>query len=85
MQLPLVVRGATKDDLVASLSHDGSSRPFRLKIESITRQGHVVSGPRIESSLAGRRCVMNTSHGMRWVTFSSSECRARGRSSAISK
>ena len=33
MQLPLVVRGATKDDLVASLSHDGSSKTFRLKIE----------------------------------------------------
>ena len=33
MQLPLVVRGATRDDLVASLSHDGSSKTFRLKIE----------------------------------------------------
>ncbi len=33
MQLPLVVRGATKDDLVASLSHGGSSKTFRLKIE----------------------------------------------------
>jgi len=33
MQLPLVVRGATKDDLVASLSHDGSSKTFRLRIE----------------------------------------------------
>jgi anti-sigma factor RsiW len=33
MQLPLVVRGATKDELVASLSHDGSSKTFRLKIE----------------------------------------------------
>ncbi len=33
MRLPLVVRGATKDDLVASLSHDGSSKTFRLKIE----------------------------------------------------
>jgi len=33
MQLPLVVRGATKDDLVASLSHGGSSKMFRLKIE----------------------------------------------------
>src|SRR5258705_11628030 len=34
MQLPLVVRGATKDDLVASLSHDGSSKTFRLRIEA---------------------------------------------------
>ncbi len=33
MQLPLVVRGATKDELVASLSHGGSSKTFRLKIE----------------------------------------------------
>jgi len=33
MQLPLVVRGVTKDDLVASLSHGGSSKMFRLKIE----------------------------------------------------
>ena len=33
MQLPLVVRGATKDDLLASLSHDGSSKTFRLRIE----------------------------------------------------
>jgi len=33
MQLPLIVRGATKDDLVANLSHGGSSKTFRLKIE----------------------------------------------------
>jgi anti-sigma factor RsiW len=33
MQLPLIVRGATKDELVAQLSHDGSSKTFRLKIE----------------------------------------------------
>jgi len=33
MQLPLVVRGVTKDDLVASLSHGGNSKMFRLKIE----------------------------------------------------
>jgi hypothetical protein len=33
MQLPLVVRGATKEELVASLSHGGSSKTFRLKIE----------------------------------------------------
>jgi anti-sigma factor RsiW len=33
MQLPLIVRGATKEDLVASLSHGGSSKTFRLKIE----------------------------------------------------
>ena len=33
MQLPLVVRGAIKEDLVASLSHGGSSKMFRLKIE----------------------------------------------------
>ena len=33
MQLPLVVRGATKEELVASLSHGGSSKMFRLKIE----------------------------------------------------
>ncbi len=33
MQLPLVVRGATNEELVASLSHGGSSKTFRLKIE----------------------------------------------------
>jgi len=33
MQLPLVVRGATKEELVANLSHGGSSKTFRLKIE----------------------------------------------------
>ena len=33
MQLPLILRGATKDDLVANLSHGGSSKTFRLKIE----------------------------------------------------
>jgi hypothetical protein len=33
MQLPLVVRGAPKEELVASLSHGGSSKTFRLKIE----------------------------------------------------
>jgi anti-sigma factor RsiW len=33
MQLPLIVRGATKEELVASLSHGGSSKMFRLKIE----------------------------------------------------
>jgi anti-sigma factor RsiW len=33
LQLPLVVRAATKQDLVASLSHGGSSKTFRLKIE----------------------------------------------------
>jgi hypothetical protein len=33
MQLPLIVRGATKEELVASLSHGGSSKTFRLKIE----------------------------------------------------
>jgi hypothetical protein len=33
MQLPLIVRGATKQELVASLSHGGSSKTFRLKIE----------------------------------------------------
>ena len=33
MQLPLVVRGATKEELVASLSHGGNSKTFRLKIE----------------------------------------------------
>ena len=33
MQLPLVARGATKQELVASLSHGGSSKMFRLKIE----------------------------------------------------
>ena len=32
MQLPLIVRGATKEELVASLSHEGSSKTFRLKI-----------------------------------------------------
>src|SRR5437867_3204231 len=33
MQLPLVEIGVTKDDLVASLSHGGNSKMFRLKIE----------------------------------------------------
>jgi anti-sigma factor RsiW len=33
MQLPLVARGVTKQELVASLSHGGSSKMFRLKIE----------------------------------------------------
>ena len=33
MQLPLIVRAATKQDLIASLSHGGSSKTFRLKIE----------------------------------------------------
>jgi len=33
MQIPLIVRGATKEELVASLSHGGSSKMFRLKIE----------------------------------------------------
>ena len=33
MQLPLIARGATKEELVASLSHGGSSKMFRLKIE----------------------------------------------------
>ncbi len=33
MQLPLIVRGATKEELVASLSHGGSSKMFRLKIQ----------------------------------------------------
>jgi predicted anti-sigma-YlaC factor YlaD len=33
MRLPLILRGEAKDDLVASLSHDGSTKTFRLKIE----------------------------------------------------
>jgi hypothetical protein len=33
MQLPLIARGATEEELVASLSHGGSSKTFRLKIE----------------------------------------------------
>src|SRR5437762_3502569 len=33
MQLPLVARGVTKQELVASLSHGGSSKTFRLKID----------------------------------------------------
>lgn len=33
LQLPLVARGAVKDDLVARLSHGQSSKTFRLKIE----------------------------------------------------
>jgi anti-sigma factor RsiW len=33
MQLPLIARGATKEELVASLSHGGSSKMFRLKID----------------------------------------------------
>lgn len=33
MQLPLVARGVTKQELVASLSHGGSSKMFRLRIE----------------------------------------------------
>src|SRR3989441_1487311 len=32
MQLPLIVRAATKQDLIASLSHGGNSKMFRLKI-----------------------------------------------------
>ena len=33
MQLPLVARGVAKQELVASLSHGGSSKTFRLKID----------------------------------------------------
>jgi hypothetical protein len=33
MQLPLIVHGATKEDLVARLSHGDSAKTFRLKIE----------------------------------------------------
>jgi putative zinc finger protein len=33
LQLPLIVRGAAKDDLVARLSHDGSTKMFRVKFE----------------------------------------------------
>ena len=33
MQLPLVARGVTKEELVASRSHGGSSKTFRLRIE----------------------------------------------------
>jgi anti-sigma factor RsiW len=33
MQLPLIVHAATKEELVATLSHDGSTKTFRLKIE----------------------------------------------------
>ena len=33
LQLPLVARGAVKDELVARLSHDGNTKTFRLKIE----------------------------------------------------
>jgi hypothetical protein len=41
MQLPLIVRGATKQELVASLSHEGSTKTFRLRIdvENAGRQG----------------------------------------------
>jgi hypothetical protein len=33
LQLPLIAHGPSKDELVARLSHDGSSKTFRLKIE----------------------------------------------------
>src|SRR5207247_9690312 len=33
MQLPLIARGATKEEIVASLSHGGSSKSVRQKIE----------------------------------------------------
>jgi len=33
LQLPLVLRGTAKDDLVARLSHDGSTKMFRVKFE----------------------------------------------------
>ncbi len=33
LQLPLVARGTAKDELVARLSHGGSSKTFRLKFE----------------------------------------------------
>jgi len=33
LQLPLVVRGPARDDLVANLSHGGSTKIFRLRIE----------------------------------------------------
>jgi len=33
LQLPLIVRGPARDDLVASLSHGGSTKIFRLRIE----------------------------------------------------
>jgi hypothetical protein len=33
LQLPLIVRGPAKDDLVASLSHGGSTKMFRLRIQ----------------------------------------------------
>jgi hypothetical protein len=33
LQLPLIARGTVKDELVARLSHGGSSKTFRLKIE----------------------------------------------------
>ncbi len=33
LQLPLVARGTAKDELVASLSHGGTSKTFRLKFE----------------------------------------------------
>jgi len=32
LQLPLIARGAVKDELVARVSHGGSSKTFRLKI-----------------------------------------------------
>jgi hypothetical protein len=33
MQLPLIAHGATKEDLVARLTHGDSAKTFRLKIE----------------------------------------------------
>jgi hypothetical protein len=33
LELPLIARGATKGELVAHLSHGGSGKTFRLKIE----------------------------------------------------
>ena len=32
LQLPLIARGAVKDELVARVSHSGSSKTFRLRI-----------------------------------------------------
>lgn len=39
LRLPLVLRGATKDELVASLSHGGSSKTFRVKFEMDNASG----------------------------------------------
>jgi hypothetical protein len=39
LQLPVIARGTVKDDLVASLSHGGSTKTFRVKFEVENARG----------------------------------------------